>query len=143
MAAHADAVHWLAENWLWAVIAFWVFGGSVEEWWRRTRKRHRKAAELRHRRRVELARAKAGQPYTGARPAVMAGMPDVALPAAAIAAPPSARPAVAVPGPCQHEKIIPVITADGELVRWVCANYPRCDAKFPPSTALYEPGGEA
>lgn len=63
------------------------------------------------------------------------------LPAAAIPSPPSVRPSV--PGPCRHEKIVPVITRDGELVKWLCANYARCDAEFPRDTAVYDPEGEA
>jgi hypothetical protein len=65
-------------------------------------------------------------------------VPDTALPAAVIPAPPGARPVRGVPGPCQHERIVPVITSDGELRRWACANYPRCMAWFPPDTAIYD-----
>ena len=120
--------------------------------------RHREAAELRHKRRVELARAQNGLNPDGkiARPPACptwwgADPPDWwpwTPPAAAIASPPGARrlPGTATfrgePGPCRHERLIPVITEDGEVRRWVCANHQRCEAVFPPDTALYEPKGE-
>ena len=86
------------------------------------------AAELRHRRRVELemARARAGAHAAG-----------FAVPAAVIPLPPSAYPLTGAPGACRHEKIVPVITGDGEHVRWLCAN-PRCLARFDKSVAIYE-----
>ena len=59
------------------------------------------------------------------------------IPAAVIPSPPSARRTG--PGPCPHDKIIPVIGTDGELLRWICANWPRCDARFHKSIAVYEP----
>lgn len=65
------------------------------------------------------------------------GYGEQALPAACIASPPSAHPVVYVPSACRHEKILPVITDAGELVRWVCAN-PRCMAEFDRSVAMYE-----
>lgn len=76
------------------------------------------------------------------------GDSEFALPAAVIPAPPAAQPVRQVPGPCRHEKIVPVFTdleghSDMTLVRWVCAS-PRCDAEFPAGIAVYEePGGRA
>lgn len=143
MTSHQTAVQWLAENWLWFFVAFWVFGGSVIETGRRAAKRRRKAAALRHRRRVEIALARQGVRWSGkgkSRDYIgNSGLPAAGLPAAVIPTPPGAQPVRGVPGPCRHERIIPVIGADGELKRWVCANYPRCDAEFEPDVAIYEP----
>ena len=68
--------------------------------------------------------------------------PDTALPAAVIPSPPGAQPVRGVPGQCRHERIVPVITGDGVLRRWICANFPRCSAKFDASIAMYEPDDE-
>jgi hypothetical protein len=62
---------------------------------------------------------------------------EPSLPDAVRPLPPSAYPRARVPGACRHEKILPVITLDGELVRWSCAN-PRCMAEFDRSVAMYE-----
>lgn len=133
MTAHAIA-SWWSQNWLWVVIAIWFFGGTVEEIWRHALKSRRKAVARRRQYRIELARAKAGLPY----PDVSSRPSEAMVPAAVMPAPPGAAPTRTVPGPCRHEKIVPVIAGDGELLRWVCANYPRCDAQFPPGTAIYE-----
>ena len=35
---------------------------------------------------------------------------------------------------------MPVITREGEVVKWICANWTRgCDAEFPAGIAVYEP----
>ncbi len=141
-----QAVQWLAENWVWILIAFWLFSGSVAGAYRRSVRRHRKAAEIRHRRRVEIELARQGVKWKGRQDPSAAGRRDPtaqALPAAVIASPPGARPIRGVPGPCQHEQIIPVIGMDGELKRWVCANHLRCPAEFEPDIAIYEPDEES
>jgi hypothetical protein len=130
------------DPWITWFIVLWLLGvfGSAGEWLRRLHKRQRKALERRRAYRLELARARAGLPYREAQVPAAGSQPDLALPAAVIPAPPGV--ARTVPGPCRHEKIVPVIGADGELKRWVCANYPRCDAEFDKSVALYEPDEE-
>lgn len=141
-----QAVQWLAENWVWILIAFWLFSGSVAGAYRRSVRRHRKATEIRHRRRVEIELARQGVTYPARGKGKSrdyignGGQPATGLPAAAIASPPGAQPVRGVPGPCRHERIIPVIGDDGELKRWICANYPRCDAEFEPDIAIYEGG---
>lgn len=126
--------------------------GWVGDRWRRARLNASRAAELRHQRRVELALARSGQRYR--RPGELAGdeyVPPAATgpgladgecapPAATIPLPPSAYPLTVTPGSCRHEKIVPVITLDGELRRWMCAN-PRCTAEFDKSVAIYEEAG--
>lgn len=108
------------------------------ERYRRVRLGMREAGELRHRRRLELAMARS--PYSRGRvyrrPGDLAE-DEFAVPAAVIPLPPSAYPLNHAPGACRHEKILPVITGDGEHVRWLCAN-PRCDAEFPAGVAVYE-----
>jgi hypothetical protein len=126
-------------------------------WWLSRGARRREALadereELAHRRAVEMELAKQGVmmqgPVAGARPAArpeFSGQPatEWTLPAAVIPTPPGAQPyPQGVPGPCRHEKIIPVFDGDGETLRWICANSPRCEAVFPPSTAIYEPRGD-
>lgn len=125
---------------VWDILgALWIGSlilGCLGDQWRRARLRARQAAELRHQRRVELALAKSGQRYR--RPGRLAD-DEFEVPAAVIALPPSAYPLRHVPGACRHEKIVPVITGDGEHVRWLCAS-PRCSAEFPPDIAIYETG---
>jgi hypothetical protein len=104
------------------------------ERYRRFRAGLRQAAELKHQRRVELALAQRGRLWR--RPG-STGDGEYEVPAAVVPLPPSAQPVTRVPGPCRHEKIVPVITLDGEHVRWVCNN-PRCTAEFPASVAVYE-----
>lgn len=133
MTAHAIATWW-DQNWLWVVFAFWFFGGTIEETWRRLRKQHRKSVAAKRQYRIELARAKAGLLYQDKQPRQAEAM----VPAAVIPAPPGAAPSRMVAGPCRHERIVPVISRDGDLLRWLCANYPRCEAVFPPGTAIYE-----
>jgi hypothetical protein len=100
---------------------------------------HREQAEVRHRRRLELAYARAAHRMRS-EPALH---PDAEpLPSAVIPAPPGAFPANRVPGRCRHERIVPVITDGGDVRRWLCANYPRCTAEFDADTALYEAPGE-
>lgn len=131
------------------IIILWCLGvfGWLANRWHQAVAAGRRAAEVRHRRRVELALAQRGQIYQGTTRAEAQAV-EVALPAAVIAAPPGATPVRGVPGPCRHEQIVPVIGDDGELKRWICKNWPRCDAEFPPDVAVYEPsdtpaGGEA
>jgi hypothetical protein len=115
------------------MLAWWLAGKVI----RNVAASHRAALEARHRRRVELACAKAAHRLPG----IPAEHPEAApVPAAVIPAPPGARVTntSVVPGPCRHEKIVPVITGDGDVVRWLCANYPRCTAEFGPDTAVYE-----
>jgi hypothetical protein len=167
MTAVAGAEHapglivWFSQNWLWIIIWCWVLGGftAAAEFARRVRHGTRQARALRHQRRVELAYAKSGKLYPGAAASPSAPhlryqadtgwvyypVPDSGefeLPAAVIPAPPGAQPVRRVPGPCRHEKIVPVFTdlegnSEMTLVRWVCAN-PRCDAEFPAGVAIYE-----
>jgi hypothetical protein len=158
-AEHAPGlIVWLSQNWLWIVIWLWILGGfgAAGEWLRRVRHGSRRARALRHQRRVELAYAKAGRPYPRrtARPVAPLTPPEARvyqpvadagefeLPAAVIPAPPGAQPVRRVPGPCRHEKIVPVFTdlegnSEMTLVRWVCAST-RCDAEFPAGVAIYE-----
>jgi hypothetical protein len=165
---HEDAIQYLADRWLWVVLWLWLLGGFswAGKHWRQVRRRAREAAEVRHRRRVELELARRGLPWPDDPPppglaqfaerwtlATAAGRPAVVLPAAVIPAPPGAQPVLGpgspvwtgltgAPGACRHERIVPVIGSDGELHRWVCANFPRCDAKFDKSVAVYdEPPG--
>lgn len=151
MSAHQTTLQWLGENWIWVLIWIWILGGFgwAADHWRRAVAARREAAEIRHQRHVEIELARRGispgrQEEThddlAARwtQAVSAGRKPVALPAAVIPAPPGSRPVSGSPGPCRHERIVPVITDDGELMRWVCANYPRCDAQFHSSVAVYE-----
>lgn len=138
----------------------------------RRRRRLEKAAAVRHRREVELALARHGQllpTSTGAivvPPAEAAkgkggkgkggkaeadvsgwqapAWPKItAVPAAVIPSPPSAKPLLPVPGECRHERIVPAITGDGDVVAWLCANAPRCEAQFPPGIAVYAPAADA
>jgi hypothetical protein len=111
------------------VVSFAVLAmlGYARRKGRALRRAARDAAELRHRRRVELAMARPGHAA------------EFAVPAAVQPLPPSAYPLTAAPGSCRHEKIVPVITSDGEHVRWLCAN-PRCLARFDKSVAIYEAG---
>jgi hypothetical protein len=117
--------------------ACWA-GDVLTEGTRATAKRvagyWREAAEVRHRRRVELALILAGQ-HPGTPVTI-----EAPLPAAVIPYPPGARPA-GVPGECQHERIVPVLSNGGDLLRWVCANYVRCEAWWDRSIAVYEPAG--
>jgi hypothetical protein len=100
--------------------------------------RRAEAAELRHRRRVELAQARAGQLYAPVDSGqVQVAEPVVFYPHAVIPSPPGAKPVQITPGPCRHERIVPVINGSGELEKWVCANYPRCLAEFDKSVAIY------
>lgn len=159
-AAHQTAVQWLGDNWVWIVILVWMLGGFgwAADHYRRIVSARREAAEIRHQRAVELELARRGVPSrkpaddTGeAEPlalasfterwagAVKAGREPVVLPAAVIPSPPGAQPVHGVPGECRHERIVPVIDGTGELRKWVCANYPRCDAEFGKSVAIYEP----
>jgi hypothetical protein len=106
------------------------------------------ALALRHQRRIEVIRAGWQPPCEGPAPAgpqvmmrldaVSGLLAETVLPAAVIPAPPGARPVTRAPGRCRHERIVPVISGDGELHRWICANYPRCAAKFPADVAVYE-----
>lgn len=148
--AHETAMQWFGDHVWWIILWMWILGvfGSVADWRRKTL-----AARRRHKVEMEYARRGLPSPYAKppkpARPAatgttgpsVSGGglpMPEyMLLPAAAIPAPPSAR--MTGPGPCRHEKIIPVIGTDGELHRWICANFQRCDAVFDKSVAIYEP----
>lgn len=138
---------------IWSVLfACWLFGimllGGLGEAWRRTRKHGRqalelrsKAAAIRHQRKLELACARAGLPLPDRKkrvPTATAGNCSP-LPAAAVAAPPGAQPVTGIPGACRHERVIPVIGADGDLKRWICANHGRCAAEFDKSIAVYEP----
>lgn len=123
------------------IVLFWALGGFAwaAEKYRRVRAAREEAAEVRHRRQVELSAVQAGMlTYIQDGPS---GRPRMAVPAAVIPAPPGAAPVSAVPGSCRHERIVPVITGDGEVVKWICANHPRCSAEFPPDTAIY--AGEA
>jgi hypothetical protein len=144
-AGHETAIQWLSENWIWVLIWCWVLGifGWMGDTWRRIVRRREQAAALRHQRAVEIELARRGIPYRRAAAAVSLPRDDdedeAALPAAVIPSPPSARPVRGVPGACRHERIIPVIAADGELKRWICANYPRCEAEFGKDIAIYEP----
>jgi hypothetical protein len=140
MAHHISHIDW-SGVWVW-IILLWALGvfGAVGDAYRRAVKRRRKAAELRHQRRVELALARSGvTPGKGEKIRRQEVVVVEALPAAVIAAPPGARPVAGVPGKCRHERILPVVTVTGEVVRWVCANYPRCEAEFPADVAIYEP----
>jgi hypothetical protein len=142
--AHQTALQWLGDNWVWVLLAFWFVAGGTGEGLRRL---------LRERRQHQLNMAYARQ---GLPPSVIVRYrdeddedewddedeEDEALPAAVIPAPPSARPVRGVPGPCRHEKIIPVIGDDGEHKRWICANFQRCEAVFDKAVAVYEPGQE-
>lgn len=159
-AAHQDTISWLADNWVAIVVVIWVLGGFgwMAERWHRAVEARREAAEIRHRRAVELEIARHGVPYIQPAKitdrdvsgltarwteAVKSGRNPVILPAAVIASPPGAQPSAAVPGQCRHERIVPVIDDAGELHRWVCANYPRCEAEFDKSVAIYEPAEES
>jgi hypothetical protein len=110
---------------------------SIAGLWRRIVTALRAAGELRHQRRVELERIRSGSgpPLFDARGHHL----RYALPAAGIPAPPGARAPAGVPGPCQHEAIVPVIAGDGELQEWICRNFERCDARFHKSVAVYAP----
>jgi hypothetical protein len=153
---HVDLVRWWSDNWVWILVLIWVFGGGVAEWIHVQARKRRKAIERRRKYKIELARARAGLPY-GDRQVIAGEVSgivstgddalnvqhrgyDMALPAAVIPAPPGAQPVRGVPGPCRHEKIVPVITREGEVVKWICANWTRgCDAEFPAGIAVYEP----
>ena len=143
------AWEWLVQNWIWLLIVWMIIGGAIEEAWRRMVASRRAAGELRHRRRLEIEAVRRGVtlPPPGSR-AVTAGG-DISglvstgdgtvnvLPDAVIPRPPEARPVTGTPGPCRHGKIVPVITDSGGLEKWLCANYPRCEAEFPASVAIY------
>jgi hypothetical protein len=141
----------LSTNDIWDIVFLcWIFGGgalaAAGEWARRARKHRRRAAEVRHRRRLELEYARSGLTPPGKKEKaspVNAAEDDDEVPAAITAAPPGTRPVLPVPGKCRHERIIPAITGDGTVQRWVCANWPRCAAEFPADTALYEAGGDS
>jgi hypothetical protein len=104
------AVQWLDHYWGWVVFWCIVLGvpGSIAEFFRRT-------ARVRHRRRLELikARSKAQQRARGG--AVGDGQRSITG--------------------CSHVQVVPVRLADGTLVRWVCAN-PVCAREFPPESAI-------
>lgn len=125
------------------VIIVWFLGGFgwLARKWRQAVHRREENAELQHRRRVELELARQG--LISGRPEEIvipeSGLPAYALPAAVIPAPPGAQPVHGIPGPCRHERIVPVIDDIGDLHKWICANT-RCGAEFPPGTAIYEPG---
>jgi len=121
----------------WIVIGWFVYAFLLRPAVRGAVRARRDAAELRHRRQVELLYAAAGRPPANVRVIPDQGIPQ---PAAAIPAPPGARSARGIPGPCRHEQIIPVINGGGDVLRWICANYPRCEADFPAGTAVYEEG---
>lgn len=136
---------WISQNWVWVLIIIWIFGGGVAESWRRA---------VRNRRQHQLNMAYARQGLPPPRAVVVYRDPGddddeddeddeedprAVLPAAVQPTPPSAKPVRGVPGPCRHESIVPVIDDTGYLHKWVCANYPRCDAEFDRSVALYEP----
>lgn len=144
-AAHETVVQWLSDNWFWVLLWMWVLGvfGTIGEHWRKAVARRRQ-----HQINMTYARRGIPPPYSGAASAKdyldewdeedeEYEEYELVLPAAAIPSPPSARHSG--PGPCQHEKIVPVIDDDGELLRWICANYPRCEAEFHKSVAIYEP----
>ena len=60
--------------------------------------------------------------------------------AQAVPVPAGAEPVSGTTGACRHDKgIVPVLDGQGELVRWICAKWPRCDAKFDKSVAVYDP----
>lgn len=131
----AHASHWSTGD-TWAVILLlWFFGGGIAAWLRRV-------SSIRHRRRVELALAQRGMIVRSSWHPAGSGDDDreTVVPAAVIPAPPGAKAARGVPGRCRHERLLPVLDKDGGLQRWICANYERCDAEFPPDTAIYEPG---
>jgi hypothetical protein len=163
VSAHQTTIQWLGDNWLTILIWIWILGGFgwAADHWRRAVAARRDAAEIRHRRQVELALIRHGRQADlellrrGGRQeglsqsfterwsqAVEDSHRPAAVPAAVIPTPPGQGPVTASPGPCRHERIVPVITDGGELVRWICANYPRCDAQFSKSVAIYEPAGE-
>jgi hypothetical protein len=122
--------------WCWVLGLFLLW--SARRLTRGIRRARREAAELRHRRAVELAYARSGRALPGETEKT-AGV-TTTLPAAVIPTPPGARPLQGTPGPCRHERIVPVIDGDGDVQRWICANFERCDAEFPPGTAMYEAG---
>lgn len=147
-------------NWLGIVILIWAIGGFtwLGNHYRQIVSARREAAEIRHQRAVELELARRGvlsrkpaddadeaEPLALASfterwtEAVKSGRPAImTLPAAVIPSPPGVS-RTGVPGECRHERIVPVIDGTGELRKWVCANYPRCDAGFDKSVAIYEP----
>lgn len=144
MSGHDGIVQFVEANWLWIVIWCWVLGAfsAAGETWRRVARHRRKAAGLRHKRRVELELARSGLVAGKHGKVKAAAQLTMMMPAAVIPSPPGAMPVTGVPGACRHERILPVITRDGDVVRWICANYQRCDAEFPPDTAIYEPGDD-
>ena len=69
MSGHETFLHWLTNDGLGWIFILWWMGvlGAGGAWWRKMVKRRSEAAEVRHRRRVELARAQAASPTS--RPA--------------------------------------------------------------------------
>jgi hypothetical protein len=122
------------------VISSWeVIGFLAVVLWLLARRVHRRGREALNRlleAEQEQQRDRLRSPSPRCRPGYLSAY-EPGLPAACIPAPPSARPSLHVPSACRHEKILPVITQDGDHVRWVCAN-PRCKAEFPASVAVYE-----
>jgi hypothetical protein len=139
---------WISQNWWWVLILFWVFGGGIAESWRRM---------IRNRRQHQINMAYARRGLPPPRQIVVYRDPDdegwdegdaedwdeddedqkVVVPAAVQPTPPGAKPVRVVPGPCQHESVVPVINDEGYLEKWICKNYPRCTAEFDRSIAMY------
>jgi hypothetical protein len=105
------ATQWLEHYWGWVVFWCVVLGvpGSVAEFCRR-------ALRTRHKRRVQLAKARRVQPDPSAWTARHSA---------------DRRSLVS----CAHLKVVPVRTGGGDLVGWVCAN-PVCGKQFPPESAV-------
>lgn len=135
---HETAIQWLGDRWLWVVFWVWLLGGFTwaGEKYRKIGKARRKAVAQRRTYRLELARARAGTSGQVADHPVPLSV-GTPLPAAVIPSPPGVQPPAGIPGDCRHEKIVPVIDGDGELRNWICANWPRCDAVFDKSVAVY------
>lgn len=111
----------------------WLAAGSALAFGRRACRTVSRGLERRHRRRLELARARQVTyriTPDGQQPPIVTaegGQPPVG-PGGATAF---------TPGPCQHRHSVPVQTLDGEVAGWLCLN-PGCGERLPATWAVLD-----
>lgn len=118
------AHHAAGTNWVSLLVGYWwlilIFGGAALEWIADTFDAGigamRRRAKLKHKRNLELKRIELEieQAKAGTVVPIAAGKK---------------------PGPCVHRNVTPVVSADEEVVAWLCRS---CDARLPADWAVRE-----